>query len=266
MFNKFLSTELMYTKKFTENYEDDEIIRFYDNNLKDMHMHNFTFIKDSVCKDKYKEIIFQELEKRKNENAGFLRIEFNFSAEEDFISHLPIVPAVTKYDYMYIESGKSGDLTGNKECIVKKAVSENLLKEGIEVDVLANESAMGAEFARKRIDRKSEVYKQINSNLNLYVCYHNDIPVGNCEFMLNNDIAKIEDFDILNNYQRKGFGTSVLKHLLEEAKKNCVEFVYLITDGGDTAKEMYEKCGFNKIGEKTELFFDLTSNSVINEI
>jgi len=71
-------------------------------------------------------------------------------------------------------------------------------------------------------------------------------------------VGRIEDFDILQKYQRKGFGTSVLKHLLEEARANCVEFVYLITDSGDTAKEMYKKCGFKKAGEKTELFFDLS--------
>ena len=76
-----------------------------------------------------------------------------------------------------------------------------------------NQSAMGAEFARTRIYRKLEVYKQL-----------------------------------LQDYQKKGFRTSVLKHLLEEAKAKCVDFAYLITDSGYTAKEMYEKCNFKKVG------------------
>ncbi|MGH4119532.1 GNAT family N-acetyltransferase [Clostridium sp.] len=257
MFSKFAETEIVYTKKFTENNEDNDIIRFYDNNLQDMHMHNFTYIKNSVCKDNFRKIIFKELEKRKDENAKFLRIEFNFSVEDDLINNLPQVPEVTKYDYMYIDPKMSVYLTGNEECIIKKAISEKVLKEGIEVDILANESAMGTEFARKRIYRKSEIYKQLHSNLDLYVCNYNDIAIGNCELMLNDDIAKIEDFDILKNYQRKGFGTYLLKHLLEEAKDNSVKFVYLITDSGDTAKDMYRKCRFKKAGEKTELFFNL---------
>ena len=258
MFSKFSSTEIVYTKKFTENYEDNEIIRFYDNNLQDMYMHNFTLIKNSVSKDNFRKIIFEELEKRRDEKANFLRIEFNFSMDDDFINKLPVIPQVTKYDYMYIDPKMSDYLTGNEGCIISKALSEKVLKDGIEVDILANQSAMGTEFARKRIYRKSEVYKQLNSNLDLYVCNYNGISIGNCEFMLNNDIAKIEDFDILKNYQRKGFGTCVIKHLLEEAKDHCVKFVYLITDSGDTAKEMYKKCGFKKAGEKTELFFDLS--------
>jgi spore maturation protein CgeE len=258
MFSKFAETEIVYTKKFTENYEDNDIIRFYDNDLHDMHMHNFTYIKNNVCRDKFTKIILQELEKRKDENAKFLRIEFNFAVEEDFISNLPQIPEVTKYDYMYIDPNMSEYLTGNEECIIKKAISEKVLKEGIEADILANESAMGTEFARKRIYRKSEVYKQLHSNLDLYVCNYNGIAIGNCELMLSNDIAKIEDFDILKKYQRKRFGTSLLKHLLKEAKANGVKIVYLITDSDDTAKDMYKKCGFKKAGEKTELFFNLT--------
>jgi spore maturation protein CgeE len=258
IFNKFINTEIAYIKKFTENYENNEIIRFSDNSLLDMHMHNFTLIKSCDSIEEFRRIIFEELVNRKDENANFLRIEFNFYMEEDFIKNLPVVPKVSKYDYMYIEPQMSEFLVGNEGCIVKKALSEKALKKGIEVDILANQSAMGAEFARKRIYRKLEVYKQLHSNVNLYVCDYNSVSIGNCEFMLNNDIAKIEDFDILHDYQRKGFGTSVLKHLLEEAKANCVEFAYLITDSGDTAKEMYEKCGFKKVGEKTELFFDLS--------
>ncbi|MBU3191860.1 GNAT family N-acetyltransferase [Clostridium bowmanii] len=257
MFSKFTSTDIVYTKKFSENYEDNEIIRSYDNNLQDMYMHNFTLIKNSICKDRFGKIILYELEKRKAENANFLRIEFNFAIENDFINNLPVIPQVTKYDYMYIDPHMGEYLTGNDECVLTKALSEKTLKKGIEVDILANQSAMGTEFTRKRIYRKSEVYKQINSNLDLYVCDYNGISICKCEFMLNNSIAKIENFDILKSYQRKGFGNSVIKHLLEEAIQHCVEFVYLITDSGDTAKGMYKKCGFKKAGEKTELFFDL---------
>lgn len=258
MFSKFSNIELVYVKKFTENYEDSEIIRFYDNKLPDMYMHNFTFIKKSVSKEKFRKIILAELEKRKKEKAGFLRIEFNFSITDDFINDLPAIAEVSKYDYMYIDPKISYPLTGKEGCVIKKALSDSVLKEGIEVDILANQSAMGAVFAEKRIHRKVEVYKQPDSNLNFYVCYYNGKAVGNCEFMVSDGIAKIEDFDILENYQRKGFGTNLVRHLLEEAKEEGVHLVYLMTDGGDTAKEMYIKCGFKKLGEKTELFFDLS--------
>ena len=258
MLSEYLKTDIIYTNQFSENYENNDIIRFYDNNLQDMYMHNFTLIKNSVCKDTFRRIIFEELEKRKSENANFLRIEFSFSIEDDFVDNLPKNPQITKYDYMYIDPKMGEYLTGNDGFIITKALSEKVLKDGIEADILANQFAMGKEFTRKRIYRKSDVYKQPHSNLDLYVCDYNGISIGKCEFMINNDIAKIEDFDILETHQRKGFGTSVIKHLLKEAIDHYVEYVYLITDSEDTAKEMYKKCGFKKAGEKTELFFDLS--------
>lgn len=258
MFSKFSSTEIVYVKKFTKNYENKEIIRFFDNKLPNMYMHNFTYIKSSVCENKFRKIILEEIRNRKKEKANFLRIELNGSIDNDLINNLPIIPKVTKYDYMFIDPKMSDYLTEIKGCSIIEALSEKVLRDGIEVDILANESDMGTEFAQKRIHRKSEVYQQVNSNLSLYVCYYKGIPIGNCELMLNNTIAKIEDFDILRNYQRKGFGTSVLKHLLKVAKEHYIEFVYLITDSEGTAKEMYEKCGLRKVGEKTELFFDLS--------
>lgn len=258
MFSRFSSTEIEYTKKFSQHYENNEIIRFYDNELPGMYMHNFTLIKEYTSENRLKEIIYEELENRKTQNAGFLRVEFNFSIYDNFINNLPLTFEVSKYDYMYINTQMSKFLKGNEECLTKKAVSEDILNQGIEVDIIANQADMGIDFAKERIYRKAKVYKQHNSNLDLFVCYHNDLPIGNCELMKNNDIAKIEDFDIIENYQRQGFGTSMLKHIIEDAKEHGVELAYLITDSEDTAKEMYKKCGFIKVGEKTELFFDLS--------
>ena len=256
MFKRFSETELEYTKKFSKSFEEDEVIRFSDERLPDMYAHNFTFIKNRMCKDKFRELISNELEIRKNGKKSFLMVKFNFSIGEGFLD-LSLHPQVTKYDYMYIEPSVGCYLKENEECTIMKAKSEEVFSDGREMDILANGPSMEFEFAGRRIDRKLEVYREPSSDLDLYVCYHNEVAIGNCELMLNGDTAKIEDFDILESFQRKGFGASMVKHLLEEAAKNRVKFVYLITDGEDTAKEMYKKCGFKKVGEKTELFFDL---------
>lgn len=257
MLFKLQSTEIEYIKKFTESYENNEIIRFYDKKLPDMYTHNFTLIKNNVLENKYRGLILEELSNRRNQKADFLRIELNCTLKDEVIRDLPVAPRISRYDYMYIEPHKGDYLTTIEGCIIKKARSEEILKDGIKVDILANQSAIGTEFAQKRILRKSEIYQQLDSNLELYVCYYNRIPIGNCELMLNNEVAKIEDFDILEAYQRKGFGTSVVKQLLEVTKEQGIEFAYLITDSEDTAKDMYRKCGFKKAGEKTELFFAL---------
>ena len=258
LLGKIYNTEVEYVNLFSQSYESNNIIRFRDDCIPDMYTHNFIFIKNNYGIDKTEEIILTELEQRKKEGLNFLRVELNFSIDNDLLNKLPIKPQITKYDYMYIDPKVCNELDGNKECIIKRATSQAVLNDGIEVDILANEPDMGKDFANRRIYRKSEVYKQSNINLNLYVCYYEENPVGNCEFMYNDGIAKIEDFDILKKYQRKGFGTSLIKHLLNEANEKEIDIVYLITDNEDTAKEMYKKCGFKKVGEKIELFFDLS--------
>ena len=257
LLEKIYHTEIEYVKLFSQSYESDHIIRFCDESIPDMYTHNFVLIKNDYGIDKTKEIILTELAERKKEGCNFLRVEFNFPLENKLLNKLPIKPQIQKYDYMYIDPHEAGELIGNQVGIVRKATSQAVLNDGIEVDILANEPIMGKDFATRRIHRKSEVYRRSNMNLNLYVCYYKETPIGNCEFMLNNGIVKIEDFDILKKYQRMGFGTSVIKHLLNEAKQKEVDTVYLVTDNEDTAKQMYTKCGFKKAGEKIELFFDL---------
>jgi len=257
MLSKFIDTEIQYIKNFSKYIENENIIRFWDDRLEDMYSHNFTYIKGNPHINKLKEIILNELQLRKKEGKDFLRIEANFNISNELVKTLPIPPKVSSYDFMYIETQSYNLLRNNPNCFVSKADTTEKLTDGINVDVLANEPHMGIDFAKKRINRKSEVYTQQSSNLNLYVCYYKSLPIGDCELFINDKVAKIEDFDIVEEYQRRGFGTSVLKHLLKESNESNIDIAYLITDSSDTAKEMYKKCGFNKAGKKTELFFNL---------
>ena len=58
-------------------------------------------------------------------------------------------------------------------------------------------------------------------------------------------------------YQKQGYGTSVVRKLLEQAYIENVDIAYLITDHFDTAKDMYKKCGFYIFGFKTSILFNL---------
>lgn len=44
-----------------------------------------------------------------------------------------------------------------------------------------------------------------------YICYYDEIPVGSCQLFLYDGIAKIEDFTVSQEYQRRGIGTTILK-------------------------------------------------------
>ncbi|TVX92642.1 GNAT family N-acetyltransferase [Paenibacillus agilis] len=255
MKTQLINTEIAYTSLFSQSHEEEHLIRFWDDEIPDMYSHNYSLIKEHSTD--LAGMIINELTLRKEQNKDFLRIEMNFDVDNEILEKLPIKPEVAIYDYMYIKTEQYRNINGNTSCVVKKAITDEIIADGKKVDILACQQSMGLEFATRRIDRKSKVYQVPNSPLDLYVCYVADIPVGNCELMTLENIAKIEDFDILEGHQRKGYGSAVIRYLLQSAYEKNVKHAYLITDHSDTAKEMYKKCGFEKVGYKTELHFHL---------
>lgn len=254
MLDLMYKTEQAYTKCFAQSKEDGSVIRFWDDRLTDMHCHNFTLIRDNLGQTELIELIRQEIDLRRGDGNGFLQVETNFAIDEEVMQALPIKPEVTVLDYMAIPTREYINLPDRENTSVKKAIDRQILQDAVAADTESNAPAMG-EFAHRRAARKAEVYGDSGNPVHVYVCYFNGKPIGKCELLLGDGIAKIEDFDIMEVYQRKGFGTAVLKQLLQDANKAGVDMSYLITDSEDTAKDMYSKCGFKKYGQKTQLFF-----------
>lgn len=123
-------------------------------------------------------------------------------------------------------------------------------------DLQHDEEKLGNDFCTRRCYRRGKVYIS-DKGVNSYVCYHNGDIIGNCDLFIYNGVAKIEDFAVIPTYQHKGYGTTILKELIDIAIKENSHTIYLVTDEDDTPKEMYQKIGFNKIGERTDLFFEL---------
>lgn len=243
--------EREYIKVFSQSIEKNSSTVFIDQHIPDMYTHNFTYYKSI---DGLKEVILNELQDEKFKEAGFLRIETPFQINEEFVSHLPIKPNISMYDIMAVKTEIHNELD-EVNCSLFCLDNEQVLTDAIKVDVDANKKDMGLDFAQRRAMRKSEVYKDRGNPVQLFVCYKDDQPLGKIEFFPFENIVKLEDFDILEKYQRKGYGTSMLKRLLKIAHEKGIEIAYLIADCDDTAKEMYKKCGFKHVGEKTELLF-----------
>lgn len=247
---KYYKTEISYIKHFSVLEEKENLIRFVDKHLEQMYMHNFTLIKN---KEKLKELFIQELIKRENEKKEFLRIETYFPMNENDLNLLPAKFEKTIYDFFKIKTENYQYLHGNNNCQVVKADTLELLTTGLEASLLSAKETMG-DFAYPRTKRKEQIYRRKDSKIHLYVCLYQGKVVGTCELMIDDNLAKIEDFDVLSLYQRKGFGTAIVKELLKICYDNGIQEAYLITDHDDTAKDMYKKCGFIKIGEKMEIY------------
>jgi len=257
MLDKIKQTEQAYFNCFCITESHDSVTRYTDNNIKDMYSHNFSYFHDDVSDDQFLTAIKRELAHRKSEGKTYLKVLTHFPVTDALVNQMLIRPDIETYNYYGLNTDVFNTIKRRDLAQLKRADTPLVVEHGRMIDVCANYSFMTMEFAIRRIDRKFMVYSNADIPLNLYVCYENTEPVGNCELFLNENIAKIEDFDILDMHQKKGFGSFVLSKLLETSHNENADFAYLVTDHEDTAKSMYEKCGFNHIGQRTELMFHL---------
>jgi len=253
---KIVECEFEYTKCFSEFYENEDIIRFRDNQLSDMYYHNYTYIKKAASEIELKRIIQDEISLRLSEKSKFCNILLNSDVNSSLMSAIKYNAEISTNGYYSFDISYFSRLNALSGCIIKKVNNQGMIDDILFCDLQQDEKNLGKDFCTRRCYRRGKVYVS-NKGLNSYLCYHNGDIIGNCDLFIYKEIAKIEDFAVNPIYQRKGYGTTILKSLIDIAIKENCNTIYLVTDEDDTAKEMYQKIGFNKIGERTDLFFPL---------
>lgn len=253
---KVIECELEYIKCFSEFYEDEDIIRFYDNQLEDMYYHNYTYIKKSMSETELKRIIENEILLRLSQKSNFCNIISNYAVNDSLLAMLKYKPQISRNGYYSFDVTKFSELNALSGCTIKKVNNQEMVEDILFCDLQHDEDKLGKDFCTRRCYRRGKVYIS-DKGVNSYVCYHDGDIIGNCDLFIHKGVAKIEDFAVIPIYQRKGYGTTILKELIRLAIKENSHTIYLVTDEDDTPREMYQKIGFNKIGERTDLFFEL---------
>jgi spore maturation protein CgeE len=251
---KIYNTEVEYIKCFSDCYEDGPIIRFTDSLLGNMYSHNLTYIKYDISDEEFVKILSAEAAHNRNVGKGFVNIQFDFPNRPELLGNGNLEPAeVTSYDYYFFPVEHYASLKPREDCVIKK-LDNSLLETALELDLRTNGEDLGADFVKRRFERRSMVYLE-PGKVDNYICIHNDEAVGHCDLFINGNVAKIEDFDVAPDKQRQGYGTAILKEMIRFALEDRADTIYLITDHSDTAKDMYEKLGFIKVASKTEMLF-----------
>jgi len=251
---RVIEIEKEYKRLFSTTVENEQYITFTDTLIHDMYSHNFTYVINPQ-EETLTPLLQKLIDERVESKSDFLQVEFDSEIDFDY-SSLSRKPRVSKTDYMIIDLQSLPAFKYNINTVVKLADNDDVMNDGIEIDVLANGPVMEFEWARKRINRKALAYRK-EGNLYFYVAYSKGEVIGNCEMLISGDVVKVEDFDIFEDYQRKGHGSAFLHRLMQKAIHNECKYMYLITDRDDSAKEMYKKCGFDTLAFKQELYFNL---------
>lgn len=254
---EILKCEESYIRCFCEVADEGDIVRYKDEELKDMYDHNFIVVKDSVDESKMQEIATMETEKASKAHADFMKMK---------VSRLP-KKEIASWNGKKAEAEISGIYLCHKEalknwvtrsdCKVSQITTEEQVEELVQLDLVHDEERCGRDFCYRRARRRGKVYRSSEYACNSYICYLEGKPIGNCDLFMDGQVAKIEDFAVIPEYQRKGVGTTLLLAMVRKAQELGAKVIYLIADEDDTPKEMYIKLGFEKLGELYCLFFEL---------
>lgn len=248
---------MCYSNQFSTKEDHPFYCRYTDTLLPDMYHHNKIYIKQDTPRHKIEEIIKLELDRRQQQHHTFLQVEYEGRLKS--VPDVGLTPEIDILDYYYVSTSSSINLRTNPNTKLQRATDHNVMEDGCKIDILANQEAMGEDFANRRIHRKKLVYQDLNSPVTLYVVYDQNKVIGNIEYMEYGTVVKLEDFDIYTPYQRQGHGSSVIKQMMDLAIKRHMNGIYVITSDEDTAKSMYEKCGFQFVGQKTMLRYQLNA-------
>jgi len=247
--------ERKYLECFCRATERQDFIRYRDALMPDMYYHNFTFLKN-IKEDTFITFIESELDYSKSEAKDFCLLRCHTPVNPSMLTALSCTPEVSVAGYYVLDL--SNEIKSNPvvHSCVHKIDKPEMLEDLLCLDLQHDEQSMGREFCTRRVYSRKDVYLS-EQGVDCYICYSNGRAVGSGDLFAYGNTAKIEDFSIVPQEQRKGYGTALLKTLIDVEQSKNATAVYVETDEGDTAKQMYQKCGFHKIYECTDLLFTL---------
>lgn len=246
--------EIEYMKCFSASIETDTYVRYRDDLLKEMYYHNCTLILQEKSKEDLFNRIEEELLLRKG--LGYCIILSFVYITEAMMQKFSIIPEISLNGFYLFDLTSTSFIKEKENCRIAEFNNTSLFEDRLYLEIEQDGERLGTEFCTKRIKRRSDVYLS-NNSIDAYICYDNNEPVGCGELFIHKNVAKIENLCVIPDRQRRGYATTLLKYLIEVAQQKGASSIYLVADEGDTAKQLYLKSGFKKIGEQQDFFFEV---------
>jgi len=251
---KILQCEKQYTQGFCDASVQQGFIRYRDDLIPEMYYHNYTLVHGVKDEPALIELIAAEIACSKTAAQNHCLIRCHVPVSDSVLAKLPHAPEVSAAGYYVLDASNATNIKSVAKCRVLRADTPDMLEDLLRLDLEHDGEDLGIDFCTKRVCRREEIYLA-DEGVDAYICYSEGQAVGSCSLFIHGDTAKIEDFSVSPAQQRKGFGTALLKALIEIALAQNAAVIYLETDEGGTAKEMYRKNGFVKVDELTDLLF-----------
>lgn len=74
-------------------------------------------------------------------------------------------------------------------------------------------------------------------------------PIGRIAIQINDDCIKLDNLQLMPEYQKKGIGSEIMRQLIAFSKEEQKP-IHLLVLENNPAIHLYERCGFTAVGEK----------------
>ncbi len=251
--DKLLQCEDAFAACFATVQRGEGAIRFRDDNITDMYDHNYTVLTGDATGEQLAGHIRAEMALCKSEGKNYCQVRLD-GTEAPVVDGL--APETMRLGLYQRACDTPLPSAGNPNCTVLRAADALQMDDRLAIELAGYESANGADFCRRKTARNAAVYLA-PGGVDTYICYAGGAPVGKADLFLCGEIAMIEDFDVAEPHQHKGYGTAILRTLLAEAAERGAKTAMLVTDMDEPAKDLYEKLGFTWLPGRTRLFYRL---------
>lgn len=251
---KIIACEKAYAECISLREEIPGAARFRDSLIPDMYDYNFTYVYEGISNVDLLKLISSEMEHSRSEGADFCKFCMDFPVSEELKLPEGMEKGIVGYyvfDIQHLDGLKLSD-----EVVIRTVNNPQRGNDVYKIDQQMSAGKLSEDFIRRSAKRRTSIYTS-DGPINCFVCYLGEEPIGSCDLMIKNGTAKIEEFCVVPSMQRKGYGTAILRELIDRADICGADTIYLCTDEDDTPKDMYTKVGFTKVGERTELFIKL---------
>ncbi|MCR5078632.1 MAG: hypothetical protein K6B65_01750 [Bacilli bacterium] len=211
------------------------ILRYHDEELKDMYDHNFSFSPKELNEETF--ALLTSIKASRGE--GFMKVSLpmnsSFLKEKGFEEECLYTLIKESYGHFDIPKPRFGEYRRFRD-------DEAILDEVIEVEKLYYGKSYGESFCTRKWIRYGKKIKEGDNGLDIWGVYFNKRLVAYCYTYFAYSLVCIDCLLVIEEERNKYVASNLIKDI--GAYYSCP--IYLHADEDDTPKELYAKLGFEK--------------------
>lgn len=236
--NQMIEHEKLYVELFSKTMEKPYGYEAEDIHQRDKYYHNYLGITQNLVND---QDIKAYITKTQKHGFSVIRLENGVKINPTFYEN-----AIADCDGYYGNEIQSITINPKSSIAIEMVNPQD--DDGFFQFLYEDSKPYGESYALGNVKRQKEVLTIESSKYMYFKAVLNNQTIGTLNVFIHQHTAKLDDFVIADEKQRKGYGSRLMYEVLEFLKTKGISYVYLVTDQQGTAKQMYQTWGFKPLG------------------